>query len=63
MRRSTSKVIRVELVESNEQGFSYERPAVTNLKLTLLILMTFGLIVGMYALTYPSLHAATPSSS
>jgi cytoskeletal protein RodZ len=61
MRRSTTKVIRVELVDNNEQEFSYERPAVTNLKLTLLILMTFGIIVGMYALTYSFPHVATPS--
>lgn len=63
MRRSTSKVIRVELVENNEQEFSYERPAVTNLKLTFLILMTFGIVVGMYALTYLPPHAATQSKS
>jgi len=61
MRQSTSKVIRVELVEG-EQEFSYERPAVTNLKLAILIFSTFGLIVAIYALTYMSFHAVTPSS-
>jgi hypothetical protein len=63
MRRSTSKVVRVELVESNDDEFSYERPAVTNLKLGCLIIFTFGLVIAMYALTYLSPHAATPSRS
>lgn len=60
MRQSTSKVIRVELVEG-EQEFSYERPAITNLKLAILIMSTFGLIVGIYALTYMNFHVVMPS--
>jgi hypothetical protein len=59
MRQSTTKVIRVELVEG-DQEFSYERPAVTNAKLGALILFTFGLVVAMYALTYASPYLATP---
>lgn len=61
MRRSTAKVIKVELVEGGDTDFSYERPAVTNLKLAILILSTFGLIVGMFALSYFSTQLGTPS--
>lgn len=61
MRRSTAKVIKVELVEGGDTEFSYERPAVTNLKLAILIISTFGLIVGMFALWYFCRHSATPS--
>jgi hypothetical protein len=50
MRRSTTKVIKVELVEE-DQEFSYERPAILNFKLAILIISTFGLIVGIFALT------------
>lgn len=61
MRRSTAKVIKVELVEGRDDEFSYERPAVTNLKLAILIISTFGLIIGMYALSYFYNHLATKS--
>lgn len=52
MRRSTVKVIKVEMMNNvEEQEFSYERPAITNFKLGCLIIFTFGLIVAMFALT------------
>lgn len=51
MRRTTTKVLKVELVDGDDE-FAVERPAVTNFKLALLIFFTFGLIVGMYALRY-----------
>jgi hypothetical protein len=62
MRRSTAKVIRVELVEGGDDDFSYERPAVTNTKLGFLIIFTFGLIVAMYALRYIDIKAVTQLS-
>lgn len=46
-------------VDPNE--VQYERPALTNLKLTILILSTFGLIVGIYKMRYIPRHSATPS--
>ena len=51
MRRTTTTVLKVELVDGDDE-FAVERPAVTNFKLALLIFFTFGLIVGMYALRY-----------
>lgn len=50
-------------MEGGEEEFSYERPAVTNLKLAILILSTFGLVAAIYAITYPRPHSATPSNS
>lgn len=49
------------MVEGGDSEFSYERPAVTNLKLAILIISTFGLIVGMFALSYLTNHLATRS--
>jgi hypothetical protein len=51
--------VRVQLVQSGDDDFSYERPAVTNLKLAFLIFFTFGLIVGIYALRYISIKVVT----
>lgn len=38
----------------------YERPAVTNLKLGVLILSTFGLIAAVYAMRYQLLYSVMP---
>jgi len=44
-----------------EEGeFREERAAVTNAKLAVLILATFGLIVAIYAMRYISAHSARP---
>jgi hypothetical protein len=45
-------------VDPNE--VQYERPALTNLKLDILILSTFGLIVAIYKMRYIPCNSAMP---
>jgi len=44
------------------EDVQYERPAITNLKLALLIFFTFGLIVAIFAIRYMHYYSAMPSN-